>query len=71
MAKSAGRGGGAGRSRNGGAEPPNEADRIIDAALARVARADIVEDGVACDILLPVFGPDVFPSASNDRSLAA
>jgi AcrR family transcriptional regulator len=40
MAKSAGRGGGAGRSSNGGAEPPEESDRIIDAALAR-----IVQDG--------------------------
>jgi AcrR family transcriptional regulator len=38
MAKSAGRGGGAGRGRNGGAEPPGEADRIIDAALARIAQ---------------------------------
>jgi AcrR family transcriptional regulator len=36
MAKSAGRGGAA-RSRNG-AEPPDEADRIIDAALARIAQ---------------------------------
>jgi AcrR family transcriptional regulator len=40
MPKSAGRDGGAGRGRNGGAQPPGEADRIIDAALARVA-----EDG--------------------------
>ncbi len=38
MAKSAGRGGGAGRSRNGAAEPPDESDRIIDAALARIAQ---------------------------------
>ncbi len=38
MAKSAGRGGGAGRSRNSGAEPPDESDRIIDAALARIAQ---------------------------------
>ena len=39
MAKSAGRaGGGTGRGRNGGAEPPAEADRIIDAALVRIAQ---------------------------------
>jgi AcrR family transcriptional regulator len=38
MAKSAGRGGGAGRGSNGGAEPPGEADRIIDAALVRIAQ---------------------------------
>jgi AcrR family transcriptional regulator len=39
MAKSAGRGGGGtGRGRNGGAEPPREADRIIDAALVRIAQ---------------------------------
>jgi AcrR family transcriptional regulator len=38
MPKSAGRSGGTGRGRNGGAEPPGEADRIIDAALARIAR---------------------------------
>lgn len=39
MAKSAGRGGGGPRrGRNGGAEPSGEADRIIDAALARIAQ---------------------------------
>ena len=38
MAKSAGRGGEAGRSRNGGAEPPEESDRIINAALVRIAQ---------------------------------
>jgi AcrR family transcriptional regulator len=38
MPKSAGRDSGAGRGRNGGAPPPGEADRIIDAALARVAQ---------------------------------
>jgi AcrR family transcriptional regulator len=38
MAKSAGRGGGAARGRDRGAEQPEESDRIIDAALARIAR---------------------------------
>ena len=39
MAQRAGRGSGAaGRGRNGGTEPPGEPDRIIDAALARIAQ---------------------------------
>ncbi len=38
MPKSAGRDSSAGRGRNGGAPPPGEADRIIDAALTRVAQ---------------------------------
>jgi AcrR family transcriptional regulator len=38
MAKSAGRAGGAGRTRNGSVELPDESDRIIDAALARIAQ---------------------------------
>jgi AcrR family transcriptional regulator len=38
MAQSAGRGGGAGRSRSGGAERPDESDRIIDATLVRIAQ---------------------------------
>jgi AcrR family transcriptional regulator len=37
MAKSADGAGRAGRRRNGGREPPGEADRIIDAAFARIA----------------------------------
>ena len=38
MPRSAGRDSSAGRGRNGGAPPPGEADRIIDAALTRVAQ---------------------------------
>jgi len=38
MAKSASRDGGARSSRNGGGEPRDESDRIIDAALARIAQ---------------------------------
>jgi len=38
MAKSTGRGGRGTRGGNGGAEPPNDSDRIIDAALARIAQ---------------------------------
>lgn len=38
MPRSAGRDSSAGRGRNGGAPPPGEADRIIDAAFARVAQ---------------------------------
>jgi AcrR family transcriptional regulator len=37
MAKSTGRAGGPGPGRNGGAEPAGDADRIIDAAFARIA----------------------------------
>ena len=57
MPKSVGRSGGAGRGRNGGAEPPGEADRIIDTALARIAQDGwrrLSLSAVASDAGLPI-----------------